>query len=116
WVERVAIVIGIDAAGGLVRGKCVGRLTAAGGNLFQLRQLAGCAAADRLIAVFDGPHVVWAERGGIVVPLLPALGHDVGRVVVHDGGDEAAFALFGVVHVLEALPLAALEVVPQAER
>ena len=84
------------------------------GDLLQLGRL---VTVDRLVGVLDGPVVIGADGGRVVVALLLSLGCDVDRAVVHDAADQPLGAGDGrVVELLLGEHRAGLEVVPQAQR
>src|SRR5690606_8263262 len=101
--------VGVDAAGVFAGGVVVPRLVGAGGDLGKVLVFLG----DRLVAALDRPVVVRADRGGVIGPLPGALGGDVGGIVIHHAGDGGAV---GRGDLIERLPGARLEVVPQSQR
>ena len=93
-------------------------LGAAGGDFIQLFDFAvRRSARDRLVTVFNGPHVVGADGARVVIALLLAFGHDVYRSVVHHRGGQPDFVgFFGiVVDIIERQIRTGFEVMPQAQ-
>ena len=88
-VKPVGQRIRVNAARVLIRGISQGRLTAAGGDLFQFVDFALGAATERFVTVFNRPQVIRADCRGEIISLVGALRREIRRAIIHHGAGQA---------------------------